>query len=188
MFKSDFSAERDARQQLAAERDRLISELGAVQLQNQGLVDQLTAYSQRQLAEMQLRASHGAGPSGYHQQNYTSRNFGSHHGAAAVSGMNRLGGDSSRQQGPNFLQGGQSAAQAAQNYGAGGQNVHTAQHENAESALPRVPQNHYGYQLHGPLVRNVLCDGVLLVTENSVFYNSFFIINVKEKLCFRVGG
>nr|KAG5705570.1 hypothetical protein BaRGS_034768 [Batillaria attramentaria] len=61
VYKSDFTAERDARARLATERDRLAGEIEAQQVRNQELTDQLTQYAQRQLADMQLRASVGPG-------------------------------------------------------------------------------------------------------------------------------
>ncbi|KAK7495487.1 hypothetical protein BaRGS_00013185 [Batillaria attramentaria] len=62
VYKSDFTAERDARARLATERDRLAGEIEAQQVRNQELTDQLTQYAQRQLADMQLRASGQHGP------------------------------------------------------------------------------------------------------------------------------
>ncbi|KAL8559163.1 hypothetical protein ACOMHN_048410 [Nucella lapillus] len=60
VYKSDFLAEREARSRLATEKERVSQELEAEQLKAQGLVDQLTRYTQQQLHTMQLRASQGS--------------------------------------------------------------------------------------------------------------------------------
>ena len=70
MFKCDFTAEREARSRLATEKDRLLQELEAEQLKNQGLADQLTRYTQQQLQDMQLRASQGTGGSPFYHPAY----------------------------------------------------------------------------------------------------------------------
>lgn len=70
VYKSDFMAEREARSRLATEKERLSQELEGEQLKNQGLVDQLTRYTQQQLHDMQLRASQGSSAAHYLQPTF----------------------------------------------------------------------------------------------------------------------
>ena len=57
VWKSDFDAERDARERLHAEKGQLENEFKQVQLRNQQLLDEMESLSKRQFQEMQQRHS-----------------------------------------------------------------------------------------------------------------------------------
>ena len=122
VYKSDFTAERDARSQLATDKDRLAQELEAEQLKNQGLSDQLMRYTQQQLQDMQLRASQGtAAPHFYnypHRNTYPAQPEAYQHAAGYVMGG---GGDGGAGGNFNDLSGGEGGqVMQGQNYGGGG--------------------------------------------------------------------
>ncbi|XP_069682228.1 optineurin-like isoform X2 [Periplaneta americana] len=53
VYQSDFNAEREARENLAGEKERLAEDLRHLQRRNQQLLDELEAYQQRQFEEIQ---------------------------------------------------------------------------------------------------------------------------------------
>ncbi|KAL5014121.1 hypothetical protein ScPMuIL_008391 [Solemya velum] len=55
VFKIDFDAERQAREHLHAEKEKLVQEMHNLQIQNQQLLDEVEKLSKRQLVEMQQR-------------------------------------------------------------------------------------------------------------------------------------
>ncbi|XP_067683522.1 optineurin-like [Haliotis asinina] len=57
VYKADFDAERLAREQQVSEKERILAEMGDLQVQNQQLIDDLEAYSRRQMSEMQRRVA-----------------------------------------------------------------------------------------------------------------------------------
>lgn len=80
VYKADFDAERLAREQQVSEKERILTEMGDLQVQNQQLLDDLESYSRRQMSEMQRRvapSSHAylqcvspGGPYGPHQPTF----------------------------------------------------------------------------------------------------------------------
>nr|QNL15273.1 inhibitor of nuclear factor kappa-B kinase subunit gamma [Littorina littorea] len=148
VYKCDFTAERDARTQLATEKDRLCQELESEQLKNQGLADQLTRYTQQQLQDMQLRASQGspAGPYYPPQYAYPQVSQGYLMGGGGDGGSGGGGGGQL-----NNLSGGEGLqAMAGQNYGGagvGGQNY--PRQQNYGQAQNYGPGQNYGRQNYG---------------------------------------
>ncbi|XP_046569129.1 NF-kappa-B essential modulator-like [Haliotis rubra] len=57
VYKADFDAERSAREQQVSDKERILTEMGDLQVQNQQLIDDLEAYSRRQMSEMQRRVA-----------------------------------------------------------------------------------------------------------------------------------
>ncbi|XP_071082186.1 NF-kappa-B essential modulator-like [Haliotis cracherodii] len=57
VYKADFDAERSAREQQVSEKERILTEMGDLQVQNQQLIDDLESYSRRQMSEMQRRVA-----------------------------------------------------------------------------------------------------------------------------------
>jgi hypothetical protein len=53
VYQSDFNAEREARENLAGEKERLAEDLRHLQRRNQQLLDELEAYQQNQFQQMQ---------------------------------------------------------------------------------------------------------------------------------------
>jgi len=53
VYQSDFNAEREARENLAGEKERLAEDLRHLQRRNQQLLDELEAYQQNQFEQMQ---------------------------------------------------------------------------------------------------------------------------------------
>jgi hypothetical protein len=56
VYQSDFNAEREARENLAGEKERLAEDLRHLQRRNQQLLDELEAYQQNQFEQMQKQA------------------------------------------------------------------------------------------------------------------------------------
>lgn len=57
VWKSDFDAERDARERLHADKTQLEADFKQLQLRNQQLLDEMESFSKRQFQEMQQRHS-----------------------------------------------------------------------------------------------------------------------------------
>ncbi len=55
MFKTDFEAERTAREEMVAERDELKETLQQLQLRNQQLLDEMQSMTAMQVSELQRR-------------------------------------------------------------------------------------------------------------------------------------
>ena len=127
VFKSDFTAERDARSRLATDKDRLSQELEAEQLKNQGLTDQLTRYTQQQLQDMQLRANQGSLGTNFftYPHHYPTQQDAHQHAAGYVMGG---GGDGLAGGNFNNLSAGEGGhVMHGQNYGGAGQNYGAGQ-------------------------------------------------------------
>ncbi len=60
VFKTDFEAERKAREDLAADRDRIQEEMEQLQQRNQQLLDEMQAMSANQVSELQRRHAYMA--------------------------------------------------------------------------------------------------------------------------------
>jgi hypothetical protein len=56
VYQSDFNAEREARQNLAGEKERLAEDLRHLQHRNQQLLDELEAYQLNHFEQMQKQA------------------------------------------------------------------------------------------------------------------------------------
>ena len=57
VYQSDFNAEREARENLAGEKERLAEDLRHLQRRNQQLLDELEAYQQNQFEQIRRTAT-----------------------------------------------------------------------------------------------------------------------------------